>query len=110
SRRGRHARSHGAKARQGGADASRLEGAFGRAPGDHRPRLLPGAIRRRGRRNSRHPRSDGENADVLCAQETLRTFARPRYRSRLAMTNNEERGALSESEEIAALLPWYVAG
>jgi RNA polymerase sigma factor (sigma-70 family) len=42
------------------------------SPRDHRPRLLPREVGRRGRRHHRYPAEHGENPDVLCPQATGR--------------------------------------
>src|SRR5271165_6830057 len=79
---------------------------IGRAPGDHRPRVLPREIGGRSRRDRRHPGSNGKDAHVLRAQETLRAPEGAGNRSRLAMnTKNNER-----QSELEELLPWHAAG
>src|ERR1019366_9542713 len=80
--------------------------AVGRAPGDHRPRLLPREVGGGSGGNRRHPAGDGEDAHVLRAQEIVGAPEGARNRSRLAMnTVNKE-----TPNDIEELLPWHAAG
>src|SRR5450830_803918 len=80
--------------------------AVGRAPGDHRPRLLPREVGGRSGRNRRHPEGDRKDAHVLRTQEIIGAPEGARNRSRLAM-NSMNKQAHGEIEE---LLPWHAAG
>ena len=51
-----------------------LTSLFGRAPGDRRSGLLPREIGRRGGRNRGDPGGDGQDANVLRPEETVRAF------------------------------------
>src|SRR5262245_64441626 len=80
---------------------------FGGTSGDHRTRVLPREIGRRGSRDRWHPGEHGQDAHVLRAQAAGGAAQVGGNRKRLAMNAiNEE----PEYQEIEALLPWYAAG
>src|SRR4029453_7762982 len=81
---------------------------FGGTPGNHRPRVLPREIGRRGRTDRRNSGEHGEDAHVLRAQETGRAAESGGNRKRLAM--NAVGREAPERQEIEALLPWHAAG
>src|SRR4051794_17863239 len=82
--------------------------AFAGPSRDHRPRLLPREVGGRGCRDHWHPRSDSEDAHVLCAQEIGGSLERGWSRKRLAMMTTSKQAP--EREEIESLLPWHAAG
>src|ERR1700681_3433494 len=85
-------------------------GIVARAPGSDRPRLLPREIRGRGGCDHGHPGEHGEDAHVLCAQETGRAAEESRHRTRLAMTAMTLGVGTMELEDIEGLLPWHATG
>ena len=83
-------------------------GTFGGTSGNHRSRLLPREVGRRGRRDRRNPGEHREDAHVLRAQEIGRAAEGGGNRKRLAM--NALNKEAPERQEIEALLPWHAAG
>ena len=75
----------------------------GRAPGDHRSRLLPREVGGGSGGDRRHPGGDREDAHVLRAQEIVGNAEGTRNRSRLAMTTIEQRSAAERHRSAAAV-------
>ncbi len=79
-----------AKKDKGAVSAAMPHGLVGRAPGSHRPRVLPREVGGGSGRDHRHSGGDREDAHVLRAQEIVGVAEGARYRSRLAMNTNEK--------------------
>src|SRR5437899_4025085 len=85
-------------------------GIVARAPGSDRPRLLPREIRGGGGGDHGYPGEHGEDAHVLCAQETGRASQESRRGKRLAMTAMTLGVGVMEPDDIEGLLPWHATG
>src|SRR5262249_57665999 len=77
---------------------------------DHRSGLVAREVRGGSGRDRRHPGEHGEDALVLCAQETGRTAEGSRRGTRLAMMALSKKILEQEPGDIELLLPWHAAG